>query len=167
MAPTAPCRTSLRTPWEDAARSLFATIRKTFVLGSDGTVRRLRDSDVPGEADDYVGLALGCRDFGRASKDTNASKLANQLLVQLAARYFDPTTNSYFAAPAKPGPGFFIRPMGAGDPPSPEAMALHARASHSITIAAQLSESLEETSAQAPGDELLALAFVAGEGPVR
>lgn len=151
----------------DAARNLFAAIRKTFVLGSDGTVRRLRDSDVPGEADDYVELALGCRDYGRASKDMNASKLANELLVQLAARYFDPATNMYFGAPAKPGPGFFIRPMSAGDPPSPEAMALHARASHSKVIAAQLSESLEETSAQAPGDELLALAFVVGEGPVR
>jgi hypothetical protein len=151
----------------DAARVLFASIRKAFVLGSDGTVRRLRDSDSPGEADDYAELALGCRDYGRASKDTNASKLANQLLVQLAARYFDPASNMYFGAPNAPGPVFFIRPMAEFDPPSAESVALAARASHSKSIAAQLSESLEETSAQAPGDELLGLAFVAGEGPVR
>jgi uncharacterized protein YyaL (SSP411 family) len=158
----------LRDPkYVEAAGRLMATIRTTFVEAPDGTIRRLRDSDIPGEAEDYVSLSLGCREYGRATKDADSVKLTNALLVQLASRYFDPASNAYFGAPAASGPGFFMRPMAVGDPPAAESMALPARAVHATAIAAQLSESLDESSLQAPGDQLLGLAFFSGLGPVR
>jgi len=57
-----------------------------------------------------------------------------------------------------------MRPFAAGDPPSAEALALEAAAPKTNAIAAALSDSLEETNAQAPGDELLGLAMVAAGG---
>jgi uncharacterized protein YyaL (SSP411 family) len=150
-----------------AARDLLGTLGRKFVAGPDGTVRRLAGTALPGAAEDYAALALGCRDAAQALHDKDAAALATRLLDQLDARYFDPVGHAYFGAPKPLPPGFFIRPPGAEDPPSAEALALPARAEHAAAVAAQLSESLEETSAQAPGDQLLALALFAGEGPTR
>jgi len=122
---------------------------------------------VPAVADDYAALALGSRDLDRATKDPEAAKLTNKLLVQMATRYFDPSTSTYFGALAPLAPGFFMRPAASEDPPTAASMSLPARAIHATALAAQLSESLDETSIQAPGDQLLALAFFSGEGPVR
>jgi uncharacterized protein YyaL (SSP411 family) len=150
-----------------AAHDLLGTVGRKFVAGPDGTVRRLAGTAFPGAAEDYAALALGCRDAAQALHDKDAAALASRLLDQLAARYYDPVGHAYFGA-EKPVPaGFFIRPPGAEDPPSAEALALPVRAVHATEVAAQLSESLEETSAQAPGDQLLALALFAGEGPTR
>ena len=150
-----------------AARQLLLAIEKNFLVAPDGTAVRLSDSEVPAEADDYAALALGCRDFARLTKDRDAMALTDKLLFQLSARYFDPASSAYFGSPAPLAPGFFVRPFGAGDPPSAESIALPARAVHAASVAAQLSESLDEGNPQAPGDQLLALAFFSGEGPVR
>jgi hypothetical protein len=55
-----------------------------------------------------------------------------------------------------------MRPAAGEDPPCAGALALLSGAPHAKAIAAALSNSLEETSAQAPGDQLLALAVFAG-----
>jgi uncharacterized protein YyaL (SSP411 family) len=153
--------------YSDAATSLLAVMKDTFILSSEGTVRHIAGSDVPGSAEDYASLALACREYDKTMKDPDSMRLANKLLVQLATRYYDPTTSSYFGSPAATSPAFFIRPPAGEDPPTAASMALPARAIHATAVAAQLSESLEETSPQAPGDQLLALAFFSGEGPVR
>ena len=83
---------------------------------------------------------------------------ADQLLLgQLDARFYDPATRTYLGAPTPPGPGFFIRPPSAGDPPAAEGLAILAKSLNARAVAAALSASLEESSAQAPGDQLLAL----------
>jgi uncharacterized protein YyaL (SSP411 family) len=151
----------------EAAKRLLSSVKKAFLVAPDGTLRHLAGSNIPASPEDYAALALGCQDYSRAAKDKAAASLANQLLAQLDARYYDPVSRAYFAAPKPAAPGFFIRPFGAGDPPEAESMALPARAPHAASIAEALSESLEEASIQAPGDQLLALAYFSGEGPVR
>jgi uncharacterized protein YyaL (SSP411 family) len=153
--------------YSDEATQLLSVIRDNFVISSEGTLRHLANSDVAGTADDYASMALACREYDKTMKDPDALRLANKFLVQLTTRYFDPSTSSYFGAPAGTNEAFFIRPPAGDDPPTAASMALPARAIHSTAVAAQMSESLEETSAQAPGDQLLALAFFTGEGPVR
>jgi hypothetical protein len=148
----------------DAARRTFDGIRKTFLVSPDGVLRRMPGSALPAAADDYAALALGCRDFARATHDKEAAALADRLLAQLDARFYDPAASVYFGAPNPPGAGFFIRPLSADDPPSAESVALPAGAPHASAIAAALSDSLEETSAQAPGDQLLALALYSTPG---
>jgi uncharacterized protein YyaL (SSP411 family) len=143
----------------EAARRTLAAVRRDFLVSPGGALRRLKGTDLEAAADDYAAVALGCADFARAANDRDASALAVQLLVRLDARFYDPSAGVFFGAPNPPGPGFFMRPLGAGDPPSAESTATAARDSHAMSIAAALSESLDESSAQAPGDQLLALAL--------
>jgi uncharacterized protein YyaL (SSP411 family) len=145
-----------------AARKTLAAVRRSFLVPADGSLRRLEGSALAADADDYAALALGCRDFARAANDKGAAALSDRLLAQLDARFLDPASSAYFGAPNPPGPGFFIRPFGADDPPSAESLAVAAGAPRAKAVAAALSESLEESSAQAPGDQLLALALFSG-----
>jgi hypothetical protein len=92
-------------------------------------------------------------------------ELSRRVLDQLDALYLDPATGAFFGAPSPPGPGFFMRPLGADDPPSAESLAVAAHDAHAQAIAAALSESLEESSPQAPGDQLLAIALYGLAGP--
>jgi uncharacterized protein YyaL (SSP411 family) len=143
----------------DAARRALASARQDFLISADGTLRHLNGSELPGDAQDYAALAIGCRDFAKAAHDKAAAELSDRLLAQLDARFFDPASATYFGAPNPPGPGFFMRPFGAEDPPSAESLAVEAGSPHARDVAEALSESLEESSAQAPGDQLLALAL--------
>jgi uncharacterized protein YyaL (SSP411 family) len=148
----------------DAARRLFATVTKAFLVSPDGTVRRFAGSSTPAGPEDYAALALGCGGFARATGDRDARRLALLLLSRLDGQFYDPSSNRYFACPLPLGPGQFLRPMAAGDPPSAPSLALIADAPHAQAIAAALSDSLEETNAQAPGDDLLGLALYALNG---
>jgi len=143
----------------EAARRTLAAVRKNFLSKPDGSLCRLSGSSLPADADDYAALALGCRDFARAANDREAAALASRLLAQLDARFFDAASGAFFGAPAPPGPGFFIRPYAAGDPPSAESLSVPAGDAHAKSLAAALSEAFEEGSVQAPGDQLLALAL--------
>ncbi len=143
----------------DAARRLLAGVRRDFLVSKDGTLRHLKGSALAADAEDYAALAAGCRDFAHAATDKASLELSDRLLAQLDARYLDPASGAFFGAPKPPGTGFFMRPFGVGDPPSPESLAVEAGGPHARDIAGGLSESLEETSAQAPGDQLLALAL--------
>jgi uncharacterized protein YyaL (SSP411 family) len=150
-----------------AAGRTLAAVRSTFLLSQDGALRRMEGSALPAAADDYAALALGCQDFARAAKDKDAAALATLLLAQLDARFYDPATGVYFGAPKPPGPGLFMRPLAAEDPPSAGPLALLAGAPHAQAAAASLSASLDESSAQAPGDQHLALALFAAREPAR
>jgi uncharacterized protein len=141
-----------------AARKAFAAIKRDFLVSEDGTLRRLAGSPLPANADDYAALALGCSDFAQAAHDKDALELSHRLLAQLNARFLDSAGGTYFGAPNPAGPGFFIRPFGVDDPPSAESLAVACGGAHAKDVAAALSESLEESSVQAPGDQLLALA---------
>ena len=147
----------------DAARRTFRAIRSSFLISPDGRLRRLLGSELPAAADDYAALALGCADFARAANDKEASAISSLLLGQLDAQYYDPAGGGYFGAPKRPGPGLFMRPYAGDDPPSAVSLALLAGAPHANSIGAALSSSLDESNAQAPGDQLLALAFFAGQ----
>jgi hypothetical protein len=142
-----------------AARKAMDAVQRDFLASPDGALLRFKGSTLPADAEDYAALALGCRDYARAANDKGALGLSDRLLTQLDARFLDPASGFYFAAPNPPGPGFFIRPFGAEDPPSPESLAVAAGSLHAKNVAAALSEGLEESSAQAPGDQLLALAL--------
>ena len=139
------------------AKRILAAVKENFLVSKDGALRRLAGSDAPADAEDYASLALGCRGLARAAGDKEADAFATLLLGQLDARFFDPATRTYLGAPTPPGPGFFIRPPSAGDPPAAEGLAILARSGNGRAVAAALSASLEESSAQAPGDQLLAL----------
>jgi uncharacterized protein YyaL (SSP411 family) len=141
----------------DEARRILAAVKENFLVSKDGTLRRFAGSDVPADAEDYAALALGCRGLARATGDKEADAFAELLLGQLDARFYDPATRTYLGAPKPPGPGFFIRPPSAGDPPAAEGLAILARSVNGRALAAALSASLAESSAQAPGDQLLAL----------
>jgi uncharacterized protein YyaL (SSP411 family) len=145
-----------------AAKRLYAAARSDFLVSADGTLRRFKDSKLQADANDYAALALGCLDFGNSTHDKGALELSKRLLAQLDGRFLDPSTGAYFGSPTPAGPGFFFRPFGAEDPPSAESLAVAASGPHAREIAAGLSESLEESSAQAPGDQLLALALYSG-----
>jgi uncharacterized protein len=145
-----------------AARRAYAAARTDFLVSEDGTLHRFKDSMLPADANDYAALALGCVDFGTATHDKGALELSRRLLAQVDSRFLDPSSGAYFGAPTPPGPGFFFRPFGAGDPPSAESLAVEAGGPHAKEIAAGLSESLEESSAQAPGDQLLGLSLYLG-----
>jgi uncharacterized protein YyaL (SSP411 family) len=142
-----------------AAKDTLAVVRKAFLVSPDGTLRRLAGSDLPADPGDYAAVALGCRDYARASGDKAASALADKLLFQLDQRFYDKAGGAYFGAPLPLAQGFFIRPVPADDPPSAESLAMPAGAPHVRALAAAMSQSLEESSAQAPGDQLLALAL--------
>jgi uncharacterized protein YyaL (SSP411 family) len=146
-----------------AARGTLADARKHFLVSPAGELRRLRDTDLPAAAGDYAAMALGCRDYAHAANSRAAGALADRLLAQLDARFYDPATCTYYGAPTPPGAGFFIRPFPADDPPTAESLALTAGAPHVKAVAAALSQSLEESSAQAPGDQLLSLALCSAQ----
>jgi len=148
-----------------AAARILATIRDGFQVAPDATLRRMRGSTLAASAGDYAAVALGCRDYAVAANDKPAMELSRRVLDRLDALYLDPATGAFFGAPNPPGPGFFMRPLGADDPPSAESLAVAAHDAHSQAIAAALSESLEESSAQAPGDQLLAIALYGLAGP--
>jgi hypothetical protein len=141
----------------DSARRILDAVRKNFLVSQDGTLRRLAGSDLPADADDYAALALGCRGLARAANDSAAAELSSRFLTQLDSRFYDTASHTYFFAPKPPGPGFFIRPFAAGDPPAVETLALLAASPNSKPIAEALLQSLDESSPQAPGDQLLAL----------
>jgi len=147
----------------EAARRTLAAARTGFMVTPGGGLRRLAGSTLPAAADDYAALALGCRDFARAAKDSDAAALAALFLGQLDARFYDPAGGVYLGGPKPPGPGLFMRPPAPDDPPSAGPLALLGGAPHSAAVAAALSSSLDETSAQAPGDQLLALASYASQ----
>jgi hypothetical protein len=151
----------------DAARRTFAAVRADFLLSPDGRLRRMAGSALPAAADDYAALALGCGDYARAAKSADAAALSARLLGQLEAQFFDPPSGGYFGAPKPPGPGLFMRPYAGDDPPSAAPLALLAGAPHAGTVAAALSGSLDESSAEAPGDQLLALAWFAAKDSAR
>jgi hypothetical protein len=100
-----------------------------------------------------------------AANDKAAGDLSSRFLAQLDARFYDASSGAYFGAPSPAGPGFFMRPASAGDPPTVETVAILARSSNSGAIAAALLQSLDESSPQAPGDQLLALALFGKRRP--
>ena len=145
----------------DAARRLLGIVRKDLMVSQDGTLRRLVGSSAPAYADDYAALALACRGLMLAANDKASGDLSSLFLAQLDARFYDGASGAYFGAPSPAGPGFFMRPASAGDPPSVETLSVLARSPNSGAIAAALLQSLEDSSPQAPGDQLLALALYA------
>ncbi len=151
--------------YTEAARRTLGAVRTLFLLSPDGALRRFKGADTPAAPEDYAALALGCRDLARATGDRDAKALAARLLGRLDSQFLDPSSGQYFCSPAPAGPGLFARPLCAGDPPSAAALALAAGAPHGPAIAAALSDAMEATNAQVPGDELLALElFAAGGG---
>lgn len=143
----------------EAARRILEAVKRDFMAGPDGTLRRFAGSATPADADDYAALALGCRGLSKAANDGPAMELSAKFLQQLDSRFYDGKSSAYFGAPASPGPGFFIRPSTAGDPPSVESLALLSRSANSPAIASAMLQLLDDSSAQAPGDQLLALAI--------
>jgi hypothetical protein len=145
----------------EAARRLGAAVRGRF-LACDGSLLRFAGGATPAGADDCAALALG---LGRlaAAGDTGARELSERLAARLDSAFFDPSSGQYFAGPAR-DTGLFMRPLAGGDPPSAESLALQGHVRHEGEVAAALSDSLEESGAQAPGDALLALALHAGPG---
>jgi len=146
--------------YTDAARRILDAVRRGFLVSPDGTLRRMAGSDVPGYADDYAALALGCRGFARAANDSAAGELSSKLLEQLDARFYGQASHSYFGAPDPAGNGFFMRPFAAGDPPTAESLAVLAKSKNTNAIASSMLRDLNESSPQAPGDQLLALAIL-------
>jgi uncharacterized protein YyaL (SSP411 family) len=147
-----------------AAKKTLAALKRNTLKASEGGLGRLEGSPEPAAAVDYAGLALGCRLYAQASGDNAAAKLADHLLARLDAEYFDPIGRRYFGAPRALRPGLFTRPYAWGEPEAPEALALLAGPSpeQARAIAGGLLDSLDEANAQAPGDQLLALALYAG-----
>ena len=141
----------------EAAHRILDAVTRDFVVSPDGALRRFKGSETPAYADDYAALALGCRGLARAAKDDKAMELSGKFLQQLDSRFYDASSSSYFGAGASPGPGFFVRPFTAGDPPSVESLALLAHSQNSKQVASTLLQFLEDSSAQAPGDQLLAM----------
>jgi uncharacterized protein len=149
----------------EAARRLLGTVRREFLASADGTLRRFAGSATPASPEDYAALALGCRSLADATGDGGARELLPRLLSRLDIQFYDPSSGGYFACALPLGPGLFLRPLSMGDSPSAQSLALSAGALHGTAIAAALSDSLEETNAQAPGDDLLGLALFAANGP--
>ncbi len=143
--------------YRDAAGQVLASARRAFLASEDGELRHLAGSGLPGAPGDYAALALGCIDAGRARGDPAASALGARLLARLNARFYDPVSGRYFATAAEHTPGLFVRPYGDPEPPAAESLAIEAGTPNAAEVAAALSDSLEETAAQAPADALLAL----------
>jgi uncharacterized protein YyaL (SSP411 family) len=150
------------TRWLDAATRTFEAIRKTFVLSSDGDLRRLSGSPLPAGPADYAAVAFGCREFACAAHRADADALATQLLARANQLFFDVASGRYCATPAKLPPGIFTRPLAMGDVPSAESLALLAGVppKEAQAAAAALSALLDDANTPAPGDVLLALALL-------
>jgi uncharacterized protein YyaL (SSP411 family) len=146
-----------------AAKKTLGALKRAHPKASEGGLGRLEGSPEPAAAIDYAGLALGCRLYAHASGDKAAGTLADRLLARLDANYFDPIARRYFGAPRALGPGLFTRPLAWAEPEAPESLTLLAGPSpdRARALAGGLLDSLEEASAQAPGDQLLALALYA------
>jgi uncharacterized protein YyaL (SSP411 family) len=141
-----------------AAARTFAVVQTQFVISADGDVRRLRGSTAPAAPADYAALALGCREFSRAAKNTDADALANRLLARAGNRYFGAAQGGYFAAPTPLSIGLFVRAPATGDPLTAESLALMAGAppEQAAAMTKALSALLTEGVPTA-GDVLLAL----------
>jgi uncharacterized protein YyaL (SSP411 family) len=141
-----------------AAAKVYATI-KGQLAATTGSLHRFADGDIPAAPQDYAAVALGCREFGRATKNAAAGELADKLLTRAVALFLTPE-GRWAATPAELPPGFFVRPPAAGEAPSAESLAILAGipAEPARTLAAGLTASLDEA-ALPPGDALLALAF--------
>lgn len=153
--------------YASAARKTFRTLRKTYLRSSTGDLARMAESSEAASPSDFGAFAYGCREYGRASGDKAANALADRLLVRLDALYYDAVTRRYFGALETARPGVFVRPFAVGEPLAPESLALFARPApdRARNLAGGLLDTLDESSAQAPGDQLLALAdFAAGAG---
>ncbi len=144
-----------------AAKKTLRALQRNYLKSSDGGLGRLEGSPEPAAAIDYAGLAFGCRQYARASGDRPPGALADRLLGRLDAEYFDPIARRYFGAPRALRPGLFTRPYAWAEPEAPESLALLAGPSpeRARALAGGLLDSLDEASAQAPGDQLLALAL--------
>jgi uncharacterized protein YyaL (SSP411 family) len=143
------------------ARRTVSAIRRDFLVSPDGTLRRFKDSALPAAAEDYAAVGLGLREFARAAKDRDSGALADRVLSQLDARFLEATAGSYYGAPDPPGAAFFMRPSESEDPPTASCLAVSAGVPGSGTVAAAILKSIQEANAQAPGDQLLALAIQA------
>ncbi len=144
-----------------AAAQLSDAIKKHFLRSEAGELRRLRDSDLPAGPADYAAVALGCREFSRTAHQPDASALADRLLAHARDDYFDSVSGRYHASPATLPPGIFVRAWSVGDVPSAESLAIQAGASADQikSMAAALGAAVDEVSAPAPGDVLLALSL--------
>ncbi len=111
-----------------AAGRAFAAAQKRYVVSADGDLRRLQGSDAPGAPTDYAALALGCREFARAAKNTDADALASRLVARAGSVYFDLAQGRYLASPAALPVGVFVRAPALEDPVNPEPLALLAGA---------------------------------------
>lgn len=146
----------------EAARRTLAAVRAAFLAPADGSLLRFRGSSTPAAPEDYAALALGCRQYAAAAGDRGAAALADRLLQRLDRTFLDPASGRYFACASPVPAGLFMRPLAAGDPPSAESLAVAAGSPSAQTLATALSDGLEDTAAQAPGDELLAISMYAG-----
>jgi uncharacterized protein YyaL (SSP411 family) len=144
----------------DAARRALRAVRGRF-LAPDGSLLRFEGAATPAAPEDYAALALGCRDLAAAAGDREAGALADRLLDRLDATFLDPSGRYYACASPVPA-GLFLRPLAGGDPPSAESLAIAAGSRSSERVASALSDGLEDAAAQAPGEQLLAIALFAG-----
>jgi hypothetical protein len=141
-----------------AATRTFAAVQTQFIVSGDGDVRRLRGSAAPAAPADYAALALGCREFSKASKNADADALANRLLARAGNLYFDVAQGGYFAAPMPLPIGLFVRAPATDDPPAAESLALMAGApSEQAAAMAKALSALLTTGVPTAGDVLLAL----------
>jgi uncharacterized protein YyaL (SSP411 family) len=158
----------LQPQYEGDAHRVMGFIQRNCLLGPDGSLSHLPHSTVPATAQDYAAAILGYHALAQFTRDRAIEELAGKFRLQLARRYFNAAAGRYFAAPSPLPPGLCMRPTaGAEDPPTAEALAIPAHATHSTEVAAALSDNLGEGSPQGPGDQLLALALLCGEGPRR
>lgn len=143
----------------EAAKSLFAVIKKEFIISTVGDVRRVRGNTTAGAPTDYAALALGSREYSQVTKSKDADALANQLLARTNQLFLETATGRYYAAPAESPVGIFTRAPAAVDTLSAEAVALQAGAPADTAkaLTAGLVGTLENAPT-APGDALLALA---------
>ena len=141
-----------------AAARTFELVSKQFVVSADGEMRRIRESAFPAAPVDYAAVALGCREFAKATRRADAGALADRLMAHAGGVFFDPAQGLYFASPAALPPGVFVRAPAADDPPRAESLALMAGApsGQAAALTKALAASLNDSGA-APGDVLLAL----------
>jgi hypothetical protein len=146
----------------EAARRTLGAVRSRFLSPRDASLARFAGSQTPAGPEDYAAVALGCREFALATGDTEAAALADRLLERLERAFLDPSSGRFFACASPIPAGLFLRPLAAGDPPAPEGLAIAAGSPSRERIASALSDWLEDSSAQAPGDDLLAIAIFTG-----
>lgn len=140
----------------DAARRLADTLGSRFIL-PDGSARHFADSGLPAGPEDYAALALGLRTLGAAAPDAAAARRADQLLARMDALFYDPASGRFYACASAESAGLFTRPFAPDDAPSASFLAAEAGDRHSDVIVAAILQEVQESSAQAPGDQLLAL----------